>query len=298
MSTKKRMSVTPTLPQVEDAPIPGQIMSKEQQLAEKAPVVAEFPMLADTDSRYVSIGVPSNFMFYEYDTMSIRPFTLEELKKISKSYIDQNLSHLVEAVNACIDRSVYDMTIGDFWSLLYWERINSYKRYPYVVKGTCTDPAHLKDVKMKQLEAKTLELSDVLTSANLTVRDIPEARSLEIESFVEKFADSTSVFLYPTTVSDLLELAENPELASSISIKYATHLNRAYGKTLAERDAYLASSPLSKDLDSLTDIEDFIALCDHGVNEVFSVKCTGCGKSTDIELSIDALSFFPGIQRN
>jgi hypothetical protein len=88
-------------------------------------------------------------------------------------------------------------------------------------------------------------------------------------------------------------LADDADAGDLWLSKYASNLNRQYGATVAERMKYLEDTNV--DPDFTTVVDKFIQVCDHGVVEELKVICSGCGASTEITVSVDALSFFPNL---
>src|SRR5438067_6959958 len=93
------------------------------------------------DGRYSDVGnLPSNFYPYPDETkMYARPFTIKELKLVSKAAILKDMTHLIRAVDLCITLDAGNLSVGDFFYILMWLRIHSMPKTPYVVEWHCKE---------------------------------------------------------------------------------------------------------------------------------------------------------------
>lgn len=295
MNTRAR--VTPPIGEYEedDGAVTRTIMaprSRQEPVAlphEPQPRSAKDPAYIDlTDS------MPSKFMFYPFDTLSIRPFTWGELKKMYKAVVTKDFNTLAEAVNSTIDRNVFELTVGDFWFVMYWLRMNSFKKAPFTVKWSCHDENHHLRVRMGELETSTLSNDHVASMSNVKVLF---ADPTPIADLVALAKEEHGIHLYPATVADMVgtaKMLDNVEDAGELWLsKYASNINRQYGNTLPDRMKYLEENDISPDFGSCVD--EFIVVANHGIIETVTVNCKGCGAPAEITVSVDALSFFPSI---
>lgn len=252
---------------------------------------------SQTDSRYISItdDLPSKFVFYEFDSLSIRPLTVIELKKIFKAHATRNFIFLIEAIGATIDRPIMGLTMGDFWYLLYWQRINSYKRSPFVIDFECSNDAHNDKVAAAELEASTLKNSVIIDNSTLQIIDFDETL---VETAVNDFYQTHNLYLHPNILQDFSDIMAAVKANKKIDEeddwlnKYASLIDPRYG-SLSVRRKKIEDLQLSPD--DITAMEMFEKLTAHGVKEEFTVKCKECNASQTVVQSIDALQFFPAI---
>lgn len=92
---------------------------------------------ASAPEGYRRLGLPSQFVPYDFDALYIRPLKVGDLALMAAAQETGDISALYDAVAACVQGvDVRDLTAPDFRSLLYWLRLNSYPRSPYTVKWT------------------------------------------------------------------------------------------------------------------------------------------------------------------
>jgi hypothetical protein len=257
-----------------------------------SPTAPEEQSRANTDSRYQSVGLPSNFYFYPFDTLSIRPFELAELKKIWRAYTQKEFKAIVEAINACIDQDAQLLTEDDFRFLMYWQRTNSYKSSTYTVPLECKDKAHIKRVERGELDPETLITKQLVKSSTV---DIQELNTDAVNAFILKVHADYGIYLYPTTVGDIVTAMDTRDLdpEEDFMMKYASCVSRVHGDTLSKRIALLESARLPPQF--MEDVEFFTDLAAHGVKETTNFKCKVCGVEQSAELRVSAVTFFPHV---
>ncbi len=81
-------------------------------------------------------SLPSHCLPYDFDDIEIRQFKARDLSKIYRSAIDENFSLIVDAIGATVNIDIRQLTMGDFTFLMYWHRINSYPKSPYIIEWT------------------------------------------------------------------------------------------------------------------------------------------------------------------
>ena len=124
---------------------------------------------ANMDTKFVSISLPSNFVFYPFKTLSIKPIGLNQQRKLSRGLSTGSMKTVVETINTCIDQDIYQLTIGDFWFLMFWLRINSFKKSTWKISFTCDSPRHLDAISNKECDASTLE--NVVEVTNTLIKE-------------------------------------------------------------------------------------------------------------------------------
>ena len=90
------------------------------------------------DPRYERIYLPSNCIFYDFDTIQVREFTVEDLALICKSVDTKNFSTMVDAIGNTIygDVNVRELTTRDFFFLMYHHRLTDYPSSPWIIPWT------------------------------------------------------------------------------------------------------------------------------------------------------------------
>lgn len=311
--------------------IPVALSTRKVPVASK---VHRLPLTIDFDRRctvaHEDISLPSEFVAYEWKDLQIRRFNIEEIRSIVRARTTGNLRHLVRAVDATLTHPVTDLTQGDFWYIMYWHRINSYKKSPFVLEWTCVDKDHLDRIGTGELKPETLKNVLTINKSNLETTYIDkgayvakaddidrdyevgvqpqmvvdfiaaleedEEREFVAQRDKERASKEVGAAIEAADVDKFLEQSENVESLgededTAFMYRYAALM--ASGGTLKERVEQLNG----QDPDLLTDLEAFLSVADHGVKESWKVTCKECSASKTIEQSLDALMFLPSLHR-
>jgi len=251
--------------------------------------------LANIDADYVNISLPSNFHFYDFKTLSIRPLKAKEILKIYKASRTNSFLMLVQAIAPCIDKDIMKLTIGDFWSVMYWLKLNSFTKSPIQVTWECRDEKHIEQVNAGTLEPKSLNNHDII---NKTLIEEVQLDTDKLDAALLSLGVISRFKLNPSTIGDTCEAvdlmdAKVIEENDDFFTKYAAHLHPDHGIKLKDR--------YDKALDELTpddmiDIDVYADLIKHGINEQVKVKCKECGALREVAISLNALDFLPYIR--
>lgn len=273
-------------------------------LSTPSPTPAAQRMDSPKNPQMESVDLPSLFAFYPFKKLFIRKFNVDDLLKIYDARAKRRFRHLVEAVSGTLHQvSAFDLTLEDFWYLLYWHRLNSYRKSPYKIDWLCSAPGHVKDVEDKKKEPKTLQNDIILSRSSIEVIDLEVERATLIVNAIKAEYD---ISVTPTMMHSYVEMMEAVEeeekkpdddkMAESemMLYRYAMFMSQEHGASLKERAEALHKL---QDPEFFVDMEDFIEVLTYGVKEKFKVTCKECGAKTEVENSIDALSFLPQLQR-
>ncbi len=201
-------------------------------------------------------------------------------------------------MSATLSRSAYDLTLGDFYWLMYWQYVNSYKRLPKTVTWTCTNEEHMNRVGSGELAPDSLENVSEVKGSNLIEKKLDADA---VNAFAQRFFDTWGLYLDLPRVSDLVETEDEKDPDADWYSKYTSVISREhYGAQHKRRRDYLRGwFKQHPDPDVLSDFEDWIDLTDHGVEERVKVTCQGCGVETQVDLRVTPLMFLPkGYSRN
>ena len=286
---------------------------------------------AKDDSKYLTLSadmLPSGAIFYQYESISVRRFSVIDLKKICKAQATKSFRTLVEVINSTIDRSAFELTPGDFWFLMYWHRINSYISAPLQVEYHCVDPKHIQRIIDGELERESLQGTATLTNTKLRTQKIKSEQAIADKiTHVQNTYDG--LLVYPARMIDILEgedmmvrlsgleqiddVAEelNTNKLASINIAkraienadeawfndYSSVLHPQYGKNLQEKREYFNKIVEDKGygFELIQDIKGFMSIIEHGVIESIKCKCEVCGAKVETDVSTEALTFFPNL---
>jgi hypothetical protein len=231
--------------------------------------------------------------------------------------------------------SVSEFTVPDFWYLMYWHRINSYLSSPMIVNWDCMDDDHIRRTHLDPTDPEYLEpvtLSNAYTVTSSSIEDVKISNQEEIAKLLQETMDTYGVLLTAPRIGDLVEsmaileritdlentvlqsvdltrdrIDVNPTLIAKISSKVVEFKDEEWYNNLAsmiEKPGYsleqkreyldeLAAEGYGADL--VLQFSKFEHLIDHGIKEVVTTKCAGCGVQTESNLSVDTFTFFPSL---
>ena len=250
------------------------------------------------DSRYQDIGnLPSNFFPYDYKQLYIRPFTVNELKLVSKAAVMKELSHLIRAIDLVITEDASNLTIGDFYYILMWLRIHSMPKTPYVVEWHCHESVLtnvndgtiiLNDHNFKVPEnEEDYEVKDCSTHNS----EVIHMTDVEIITLEDDFAglpqDGALEFDYPRArhLQEIQEALLDPEL--NLLVGPAQWIKE--GDTIEDKINILATQSDLQVFDDAAALNESVV---YGISETATLTCRACSKKTAHTLMLDALSFF------
>jgi hypothetical protein len=88
--------------------------------------------IEDTAENSFRVDLPSNGVFYNFNSIMVRPFDVPELAKLYRARQQRSQTLLIDCVAlVCEGIDVRDLTPRDFRYILYQLRINSFLRSPY-----------------------------------------------------------------------------------------------------------------------------------------------------------------------
>jgi hypothetical protein len=281
------------------------------------------------DGSAFSLGLPSRFAFYGFKDVYVKPFLAKHIAKLQKAHREQSLQPVVEAVSSVMYTSdpawdgvplAFELTLPDFYFVLFWLRQNSFTKSNFVHSTLCKDPTHKKrvdyglrieefqamvragqmtqehyaEIESQMMPESSLEISQLVTSASVKVTELETIPDPE----VYHFSDTSAMVFRPPTMRDVIEFAEHPKMQNpaeraefSFLAQLATHVQHSeFHLTLDQRVAIVENATpdqvqLIKDYDK--------AVRNYGVDQTVKIQCKGCGAMSESKLSLAAHSFFP-----
>jgi hypothetical protein len=307
--------VAPPMPQPMAAPMQTQMQAHPVSYQAQAPqppmmqpqmgtVKSTMPGFenAIADGESMSLALPSRFAYYGFSDCYVQPLRARHLAKLQKAHREQSLLPIVEAVSAVMFTTepayagralAFDLSLPDFYMVLYWLRMNSFTKSNYIHRTRCNNPAHIAQVESKEVEADTLQIQQVITKTQLEVVELERIPDPEIYHF----SDTSAMIFRPPTMRDVVEFSEAPELQNedereefTFLAQLATHIqHRDLQLTLAQRVEIIKDATA----DQVELIQAFEKeLGDFGVLDKVEVQCKHCGHTQKTKLNIAAHSFF------
>lgn len=211
---------------------------------------------SELGSQWRRIDFPSGLVPYGITELYLRPFEVLDLEAIYDSIETENHTGYLDALDQCISMDVRDLTVPDFIFMQYWMRMSSYPRSPYTVTWTSR---YGNDIKQK-LSPPELQLIYL----NMTPEEyadwyrrgicFPTVRESEFIINSAPPADPTTGKRDTTKDTWAMQNAQYVRLDEDAPVK-----DRMRQKMLKLRT--------SKDIDILTDIQNFAIASEHGVIE-------------------------------
>jgi hypothetical protein len=248
------------------------------------------------DARYQDIGnMPSNFFPYTFKNLFIRPFTVKELKLVSKAGVMKDDDYLIRAVDMCISEDVLDLTQGDYYYVLMWLRINSSPKTPYAVTWKCPEsyyqnkttgdiikndktfahplPEDADKFKIVKCDTSNTEMVHMTT---LNIIQLPE----------DNWEPLAAEFDFPRVrqIKEVKELLEDPELRLLLPAAQWVR-----GATIADKIKFLEEQPNSDMLMEALALENSLV---HGIEETCTLHCRTCRSEHPFTINLEPLSFF------
>lgn len=266
------------------------------------PTAAELPReasLCDTDSRYHDLtdNLPTQFVFYPFDRLSVRPLQLADHIKLGSGSKVGSARTICEGIGATIDRDWLNLAFADFIFIAFWLRVNSYQENQYSLTWICEGREHNRKVFLGELPEDTLKNTSTITKADVKVNSI----DFEAVEPLAQLLSEKGIFITAPTVRDFLFFVEHgSELPDDIAfyIDAASVLSPAHGKTVRDRVDFLINMVNTRPeaesmevLQILNEVSGIVSNC--GVRQAFDVVCSHCGEKGVKEVEIDLLTFFP-----
>lgn len=222
--------------------------------------------MIERDSRFRDIlGIPTEFKFYDYKKIFIRPLEVRDLALLNFGVRLKTIIHVKKAIQATIDVDVDTLTDGDFEYILGWHKMFSFPKAPVNATWTCSEVIDgkvcgNKNVYMSHNANVSVKMLTTLVPAGLTlprVGTLEEAEDLATEPKYSKIVDILRVIDHPGTLVERFEfLKENPNL--------------------------------------LAKAKKFVKLHTHGMEETIPLWCSECDSRTSISRPIDKVTFLGG----
>lgn len=258
------------------------------------------------DADWVDIGnLPSNFYPYDFGSLYIKPFTVKHLRLLSKGILTKDVTYQQRAVDLVISQDVNVLTIGDYYYVLEWLKINSTTKTPLIVEWHCqdqrlqnketkefvpNDPRTLKTVA-PTLDAEEYDLvpcvthnTEILHMVNLDVLQLPE----------EGWDGIPEGFDFPRVaqMQGIQEALKDNELNMLVGaaqwVAAEPKPGKPYATILDKIDVLEAQSNLDMFTTAMA-INDTVV---HGIAQNSILHCRTCGSEHPYEIQIDSVSFF------
>lgn len=251
----------------------------------------DFQVQANSEHEAVSFALPSNFWYYDFKDTYIKPFRGRNFSKLNRAREEESLLHVVEAVSSVTHNAqhpqglAFELTLPDFYSCLYWLRLNSFLKHAFIHQTVCRSVVHHSQVDAGTLPKDTLKHAETISRASIKTRHLAEPLNPD-----EYELDDQNIVLVPTLMRDVIDITMNENI-DQYDARLASSFQFKAGKApLADRMAYIDNLS-ADDIATITRWEKDVN--EYGVEESVQWKCKTCGHVHTDELELEAHSFFP-----
>lgn len=250
------------------------------------------------DADYIPLSFPSQFHFYRFKSASATQIRGRHQAKFARASKHNSTRLVVEAITSMLGDGINaaDLTIPDFYALMYWLRINCFGKVTFPINLMCTDPDHVTRVAEEKEKPETLMNSALISQTSLkeTLLDTKAVDDFLRREDLRSFFDLGYGLTAPR-MSDSIELeekwADKPEYAS---VEFLTDLAGAIysleGNVLSLEQRIEAVSDMSPEHTAI--LGEWLDIAQsYGIEESISMRCKGCGAEVRTEVTISASDF-------
>ena len=271
---------------------PEKMISVNDEIGIKPELVKTVTPLSDPEA--ISIELPSNFAYYKFKDLYVKPFRVIHLAKVAKAMETASLQVLAEVVSSVLmtpngDKNIaFSLSMSDFTCVLYWLRLNSFAKKQMRFTNICSNEKHHEDVDNGLKTKDSLKITTILDKTKLklnSIVDIPD-----INNWCWMNGDERVLFR-PETVLDTMQFLDSTEWEDpefQYFAKIAAVLDLPFG--LDEKIKFIKDNNI--DTDSCARALEFAnMMSQYQVVETYTSVCSGCGASMEVNTSVDARSF-------
>lgn len=238
----------------------------------------------------VSVELPSQFVFYDFKELYVHTFRGKHLAKLARAAKEKNVRLLAEVMSSVLTVPgsqtgglAFQLTLPDWYWLLYFQRKNCYTKVSFIHKFRCNNPKHIQEVLDGHKAPETL-----INKAKI------DTSTLEVTPF-EPFPLSENLQqlgAHCPTVGDFVLTVEDKRFGNDDEYEFNAQIACLIYPNLPWEQRLRAVDELSAE--QIAELKEYEAkVTAFGVKEKANVICKECGASTETILSVDASSFLP-----
>ncbi len=106
------------------------VTQRSSARVEETPVDSSGAVL---DSEWERVDLPSDFVPYAWDSVSVRRFGVMDHAKVARANRHKNTSLLLDVLSSTCNRDARELVFNDLQALMIWHKLNSYLNTPYTV---------------------------------------------------------------------------------------------------------------------------------------------------------------------
>lgn len=243
---------------------------------------------------------PSQGEFYDVSSVPIKRMKGFHQAKFHMAAKTKKDRFTVEAVGTLLGGGVdaFNLTIQDFYAILYWLRLNTYLKTELTHNGVCDNPDHIHEVATRKKPPESLRTLVVISKTSIKQTDL-ETNYLEgFEESARILSETLEPLGYSLSAPRMFDVVDLNELFGDEpnyqEIAYLADRAACIARTDGERSPLRTRIQVVENLDVgvLEMLEEWRIRCSsYGVIESTRFKCKGCGADVENEISISAHSF-------
>lgn len=225
--------------------------------------------------------------FYPFgDTTLIRPLNIANIKQLSLAIYNNDIGLLERTVADCVNFDVTELYISDWWYLLWWLRLNSYKNFPMQISYTCP---HCETTHTHTITTDTLQYEDIHEGFD------PRHSRVRLDNYENEVRIRPPKVGDETRVRNLLKqkMVNIDSKNGQSALECMRTLAVLETETMSLDDIYIAYRNDKFTPDDLLTIEAFVDIASYGVKNEFKLTCATCKEEVPVAVDIRPLDFFP-----
>lgn len=288
-----------------DIPIVDSQIALFNAEAEKVLPVSERPRarMESPEAPWVFQEFPSHFVPYDGHRFFVRPLDWELLGRLHAIRLKKNpnsFSQMLDVFNNCVKGiDIRDLTMGDFYSFMYWLRINSYPKTPFSMEYTSKYGGGERKIYVRMNKAERDAKVEQAEKAKRPTKDKNwhDLEIVELEMSVEQYAYWKQKGIRFPTVRDFELLSVEPIAEEEKYISTFAQYVVVDKAELTEDNYFQKHMSTLKEfgLSFITEIDDFATQIKHGVVEKIGVTISDLNRQLYVDRLIRQRDIFHNI---
>lgn len=266
-------------------------------LGENETVRAPLPSV-ERDPDYTSVELPSQFHFYNFKELAIGSIRVKHQAKFARAAKEQSTRITVETISSLLGDgiSAMDLTIPDFFWVMYWLRMNNFSKSPLTHRAVCRDTEHNAAVERGEKKKDSLVTLDIVSKSKIkeTFLDVAAITAFQNTADLHEFLKGGYTLSAPL-IRDTIELEDKwADREDFQEIEFMADAASCIRSTNGELVSLEKRIEFVGNLtpDALNTLNEFRVLVQtYGVEEKISTKCKDCNAVIENEISITAFDF-------
>lgn len=264
-------------------------LEAEQPVREKPRFEDPAPRIASADG--ILLALPSKHSLYDFKDVYATSLTGLHMPKLARARSERNSRLTAEVLGTTLFTSnetyntpdlIYNLTVEDYYFILYWHLLNSFAEPFVTVRSYCTSIPHTEAVEKGEKPLASLSIVEKKRIDGLSLR--------YFEGLEKDYEALVGVPLKPCTVGDQLEWMEHPDFATDEEFRYAGRyacfLNT--GGSIVDRIEVFKTLKLQQ----ISNLKEYsVEVSKYGIDHKVTVTCTECGASRKDMILLDAHTF-------